>query len=227
MELIKELTEFFTNYSTLKADAPTTHRKVINYEELDKFLKIFKAIHQKNIYEGSNINIFEICRIGRNEVKNCSIMAWLLDSGGSHGLGNIFLKSIIDSFASYKFPVSQDFLEKPYCIHTEVCPEDDQTDRVDIVCDGQEFLLYIEVKIDSFEHGEQTKRYEKKLSQNSFGRKHAIIFLAPEAIATNKNAYNLTWKKCSEICDTIAGNASVSPLMSAILKQYSNFIRSF
>lgn len=176
-----------------------------------------------------NLNMFEVCRIGRNEIRNCSVLAWLLDENGSHGLGPLFLRGILEKCgAQVKMP-SPPALEGGYATRTELCPNGDNSDRVDIVCDGRDFLLYIEVKIDSFEHTGQTERYFAKMEHNAGAREKAIVFISPDTPPANPNAGFVRWRDCADVLDSLAADEMRQGAgnLAGILRQYADFVRKF
>ena len=42
-----------------------------------------------------NPNIFQILRISKNEIRHSNFLSWLLETNGSHKLGDIFLKRFL------------------------------------------------------------------------------------------------------------------------------------
>lgn len=199
-----------------KADLPAFQNRMT---EIVSFLKHHKLNH-------NSTNIFTLCNVGHDELKNCAILAWLLDEKASHGIGNTFLKNILDFAASAnEKAISSDLLEN-YITRTEYCPNSDEENRVDIVCESGNFLLYIEVKIDSAEHGSQTKRYYDKLRQNCHNRSHAILFLSRNAKPENENALWITWEQIGHILNNISATLPDS-FNAQLIRQYADHVASF
>ena len=49
-------------------------------------------------------NIFQILRISKNEIRHSNFLSWLLETNGSHKLGDIFLKRFLrEVFSSERF----------------------------------------------------------------------------------------------------------------------------
>lgn len=61
-------------------------------------------------------------------------------------------------------------------MQVETNPTGDCTNRVDIEIDADNFLLFIEVKIDANEQPEQIARYCKDAKQRSMSRPWAVVF---------------------------------------------------
>lgn len=187
----------------------------------------FAAIMARQKSSGALLNVFELCGVGRDELKNCAILAWLLDENGSHGQGSRFLRGLLGQCVNPG--ISQQALSGGYATRTEFCPNADQADRVDIVCDGRDFLLYIEVKIDSQEHGAQTVRYHEKLRRNAGSREYDAIFLAPCGMAACGRTKTLTWRDVARLLGDMTAEATLAGahLPAALFTQYAGHVSRF
>ena len=198
-----------------------------NLEVAQKLLSEFKQLCTHATNYSNDINIFELCALGHDEVKNCRILAWLLDENAKHGLGHRFLEELIllgcepNEMLCFK-----EALETSYATRTEICPNADNTDRVDIVCESLKMLVFIEVKIDSNEHTSQTDRYYTRLIHNSAGRQNKLIFISVDDTPSNMHAKNIKWKDIGAIASKISC-VTTSPFIQTLLIQYSNFVMSF
>ena len=122
------------------------------------------AIRYANIEKntGYKFNIFTITKIERLEVNTHSAMiAELLDPNGSHGQGDIFLIKFIDCISKCLAPSVMKgklidfsnvklFKEKSYNLGKN---------RIDIIVEFNNFVFFIENKIDASDGDEQIKRY--------------------------------------------------------------------
>lgn len=219
MELVGRLEGFLREFALLS--------------ELQRFLPEFETAYQKAVRAGHYIDVFEGFGIGRDEVRNCRVLAWLLDKNGSHGMGALFLQKIVKRLKQktngnrQELGISDAALASGWESWTEVCPSG-QDNRLDIVCEGEKLLLYMEVKIMAAEHGDQTKRYYKELEKHAHGREHALIFLSVEKGPDSKDAYHLTWGECAEILLEMAGEKDGScRFMRDLMRQYAVHIRHF
>lgn len=97
---------------------------------------------------------------------------------------------------------------------------------MDIVCEGSGFLLYLEIKIDSFEHAAQTERYRKRLLLNAAGRQSELIYLSPGSAPLCKEARHISWLQVASIADELAYD-SPNEFVSELLRQYACFTRRF
>jgi hypothetical protein len=123
---------------------------------------------------------WEIAGLRRNEVRNSAILAWLLDPEGSHGFGDRPLVALLHYVHQWRktfFPKSAG----QYCrVEVETNPTGDETNRVDIEIDAQNFFLLIEVKIDAAEQEKQIQRYCQEAEIRAAGRDKAVVFLTPQ-----------------------------------------------
>lgn len=125
---------------------------------------------------------WEVAELGRKEVRNTSVLAWILDPEGTHGFGRVPLKTLLELICQTKTDIPEDYTQ--YCrVLVETNPVGDNTNRVDIEIDADNFFLLIEVKIDAKEQQGQIERYctdakiRAKLGPKS--RPWAVIFLTP------------------------------------------------
>lgn len=195
---------------------------------LDDYTRIFSNFADLHRKPGQLVsNIFELCGLNRDEVRNCRVLAWWLDKSADHGLGRRFLEKM---FVTANKPVEKSLTkydtDSNYSTRTEICPNGDNSDRVDIVCESAKLLVYIEVKIDSTEHSSQTQRYYNRLLHNAGDRQFALFFISPNTPPTNDKARFISWKQIGEIAKDLANEAQ-SNYVKQLLDQYSNFIRNF
>ncbi len=219
---LKKFNCFRNGDSDRKAEAhPDSHA-------LEQFFKSF-ADRMHDFHEfGGQLNVFEICSLGRDELRNCAVLACLLDENGSHGLGRGFLEAMLGQCEGAPI-ISAKALTQGYAVQTEFCPNADNANRVDIVCDGNAFILYIEVKIDSYEHGSQTERYFEKLRNANPGLEKALVFISPHTPPEFGKAHFIRWGECADVLERLAAEKlqNNATLVTGILQQYADFIRKF
>jgi len=162
---------------------------------------------------GSEINVWEVAGLKSDEVRNSKVLNWLLDSYGSHGQGNAILLKLL-SFLESRFPDFPKFNGGigHYSSQVECCPLGDRESRVDIEINGQDFLLFIEVKINATETKYQLDRYlesaEAKAGKN---KKWCVLYLTLDGklVQTNnvdaarvrlsKHLFPLSWTDIVEV----------------------------
>lgn len=139
------------------------NQNILDFYNSKEYQELQQVIGQKTV--------FSILNIERNENRHSSFLCWLLNNNESHGLGDIPLKKLLRLYATkVDTEVKLQLLSGNYtvCI-TEICTEKtiDNKRRIDIWAklslvgtkQVQPLALIIENKIDSKEHGNQTKAY--------------------------------------------------------------------
>ncbi|MCH7848893.1 MAG: PD-(D/E)XK nuclease family protein [Planctomycetes bacterium] len=116
-------------------------------------------------------NIFDALGIARTEIRHSNFLAWLLDPAESHGQGALFLKAILMDLLAQTPPEMRPFspvqLDGAELRGVEIRREWRNIDIL-ITCEEPKFVIAIENKIGSGEHGKQLSRYETVLNE-AFG----------------------------------------------------------
>lgn len=116
-------------------------------------------------------NIFDALGIARIEIRHSNFLAWLLDPAESHGQGALFLKAILMDLLAQTPPEMRPFspvqLDGAELRGVELRREWKHIDIL-ITCQEPKFVIAIENKIGSGEHGLQLSRYETVLNE-AFG----------------------------------------------------------
>lgn len=116
-------------------------------------------------------NIFDALGIARVEIRHSNFLAWLLDPAESHGQGALFLKAILMDLLAQpppeRGPLSPVEFDGAELRGVEIRREWRNIDIL-IICEDPPFVVAIENKIGSGEHGKQLSRYETVLNE-AFG----------------------------------------------------------
>ena len=134
-----------------------------------------------------NPNIFQVLKIATKEGRHSNFIAWILDPGGNHNLGNLFLKRFLRRvFASTKF-------NKVSAIDVEAFSLDQvQVQRewknIDILISSDEFVVCIENKIFSKEHSNQLHRYKSTIEGAFPNHIKTYVYLSPEGIPSESES---------------------------------------
>lgn len=153
----------------------------------------------------NEINIFDILKLDRTEIRHSNILAWLLDPAASHGLGERFLKSmlmdIVDKsnlpLAKGISPIDIDLMdlsdvsiirEFPIAVQTK----DGKKRQLDIliVNSRAKLVFLIENKIDSGEGEDQLKDYRDYIL-STYGKDYRVIlaYLTPNGQKPSDSNY--------------------------------------
>ncbi|WP_198149600.1 PD-(D/E)XK nuclease family protein [Azoarcus sp. CIB] len=146
-------------------------------------------------------NPWKQARLGRDEVRNAAVLAWLLDPVGDHGLGAVFLRGLLDEVHRCQSDLRPSFAADRVVVQRESYPENDQSNRVDIEIDSSQFYLLIEVKIDAPEGAGQLESYGEIAERQAGKRPWAIVFLTRNggksvtAAKYESRIVSLSWRK--------------------------------
>lgn len=195
-----EIDEFFRRFRFDEPHIPIRDYVDITVDDLSLFFDKLSMMYDSALKKGDMFNVFDVLSPKEDEVKNCKILRWILDCNGSHGLGQRLANALFR-----KLEIDGINLDKIYRCSTEVCPLGNQENRVDIVLTSDEFVIYVEVKINANEGEEQISRYVKSISTQGMGKKQAVIFLTktgyyPKSTDGIYNEiYPVSWKELADV----------------------------
>lgn len=178
---------------------------------------------------------FDLLGISRSEEIHSKVLAWLLDPGGSHSMGDSFLFKFLretkaattEEIESIDWTKSNVRREWPNLV-------DGRSGFLDILVPNNDalYLCAIENKIFSGEHSHQLTRYRKALEMgfDKFRRSH--LFLTPngerphsaeERRCWTSVGYGTVLKLINDLIDH--GVGGVNNEIAAFLKQYATTLR--
>lgn len=177
--LVEWLPEFFHQWPKNIEWTREKNRTInINTAELTEFLSQLSEPLKVVQHRSLSFDPWEVAGLGRKEVRNTAVLAWLLDPEGTHGFGRLPLQAFLRAIRHNRNDIPEDYLH--YCrVQVETNPTGDNTNRVDIEIDADNFFLLIEVKIDASEQPEQVARYCSDARLRAMSRPWAVIFLTP------------------------------------------------
>jgi len=108
----------------------------------------------------AGFNVFDVMRHGTHEKQISNVLGWLLNAGGSHGLGDLFQRIFIEVVNESRAS-SEQFGRGPYTVSHEVNTSDseDGRDIADLVLEGEHERLVIENYFTSDGHGHSYDHY--------------------------------------------------------------------
>ena len=215
-----------------------------NMENLQTFLDEVKLIWKKSEVEkaeahkrGEHFNIFNVLDLPSDEIRTHSaFIAELLDPNGSHGLGDQFLQSFvntIDCLKSWHFDTQSAKVHKELSIggKNEDCSEGG---RIDIVVESNGKAIIIENKIYAGDQEKQLVRYYNYGTKN-YSNGIRLLYLtlngddaseySHEKLVINEDYYAIAYNH--EISDWLQRCIEFSarqPLVRETLIQYQNLI---
>lgn len=158
-------------------------------ELLEDSVKIVKGKKEKENNmkaAGEEFNIFNILDVERKEVETHSKIIYdLINPNGSHGQGNIFLKSFIKNVLSPRVKdekplINEDFKMENIHVNREerISEQEDNYGRIDFVISNKEYYFAVEMKIDAGDQPEQLDRYYKYAKSKN--KKYGVYYLTLE-----------------------------------------------
>jgi len=125
----------------------------------------------------AEFNVFDVMRHGQHEKQLSNVFGWLLEAGGSHRLGDTFVRIFIDEVNRAR-PTDEPFSsDTPYRVRQEVdtSAAGDGSDIADIVLESDEARLVVENYFTSDGHGHSYAGYLTFGRRD--GRTSAVVLL--------------------------------------------------
>lgn len=213
-------------------------------ENLQKFLDEVKLIWKKSEVEkveahkrGEHFNIFNVLNLTSNETRTHSaFIAELLDPNGSHGLGDQFLRSFvntIDCLKSWNFDTQSAKVQKERSIGN-INEDYSEGGRIDIVVESRGKAILIENKIYAGDQEKQLTRYYN-YGQKNYSEGFRLLYLTLTGnrasedsrgeLALNEGYYTIAYDhEISDWLNRCVELAVRHPLVRETLIQYQYLI---
>lgn len=176
-------------------------RHELTAERLAQIVSEIRPALDRARASGASINVWRVAGLGRKERRAADALAWLLQPRGDHGLGSAPLEGLFDALqaASPSCPRPSD--PARCSIRVEDRPMWSERDRVDLVIDHPQLLLFVEIKVDSVEGLDQLRRYAEAAQQTArcTGRPawRVAYLTRSRAIQTESGIIPLNWRDLS------------------------------
>lgn len=188
-------------------------RTSLDPSALEAFIGAFQPALSRLRSTGILANVWDVAGLGRNEVRIAGVLSWFLDCLGDHGLDHHLCEVVLDRIHKKisvmpdemmfsNFPKATHLLDSAgharYRANSEVRQLGEQENRVDIVVDGFQVLLFVEVKIDANEGDKQIERYQRIAKEKAGSRPWGVVYLTldgvlPEGAQDLQNTVALMW----------------------------------
>lgn len=209
LSLSQWLPSFFDSFAAYrgKFEVPAAPRVAIDPDALAAFLASLEIPLIASRQGAYSFDPWEVAGLGNDEVRNTGILAWLLNPLGSHGLAGAGINGLLITVnRHFQSVFHRDFSTQPgrFCrVRTEINPNGEIDDRVDIEIDAENFYLIVEVKIKAPEQAGQLERYCRQAEERAAGRPWVVVFLTPQGkkpnsagkYADSHRIVALSWKK--------------------------------
>ena len=139
--------------------------------------KLVKALRGLNLPQSKRKRtFFEIAGIERREVSISKVVAFFLESEGEHGLGDLWIRSLLDAAALKRGGFSSALydLQSTQCLLEVVTTNVEENLRIDIVVESQDFVLGIENKIGASLYN-NLQAYAGQVSQMAGAEKKPLL----------------------------------------------------
>lgn len=177
-----------------------------------------------------NFNLFNVLKISRTEIRHSNMLAWLMDPNENHGIGDAFLKGVlqklIEKDSAKKYDVFQIILSDMYSF--SVYREWKNIDIL-LVSTKERILIAIENKVGSHEHSNQLDRYRKILETDFKDYNKICVFLTPNGEEPSDlcNWDIFTYTDVVELLESISKPRELNPGVSLIIQNYIDIVRRY
>ena len=153
-----------------------------NEKAIADFLLDIECLKPLSKYS-SEINVFDVLKITRTEIRHSNVLAWLLDPCENHGLGDQFIKGFVQTLVES----SEELQKSVFRLlmvdfgNFSVQREYHNIDLL-LVSDADKILICVENKVDSGEHDNQLEKYRNFIENKYKGEEwiRLYVFLSPD-----------------------------------------------
>lgn len=198
-----------------------------NEEALQNFLLDISCLDELLPWTGK-FNLFDVLKISRTEIRHSNMLGWLLNPNENHGLGDAFLKGIlqclVENDANGRYDVFHVLLMDLYSFSVMR-----EWKNIDILLASSEekTVIAIENKVGSHEHSNQLNRYRETLEKEFAGYKRVYVFLTPdgESPSDADNWDVLTYNDVIATLESVNARIKVLPDVELMIKNYIDIVR--
>lgn len=173
-------------------------------------------------------NLFDVLKVSRNEIRHSNVLGWLLDPNENHGMGDAFLKGVLQRMAENdsdgRYDVFKVLRSDMYSF--SVYREWKNIDIL-LVSSEEKLVIAIENKVGSHEHSNQLNRYREILENDYDGYKRLYVYLTPDGEEPSdvSNWDVLTYTDVVEVIENIYNRMELQPDISLMIRNYIEIIR--
>lgn len=176
----------------------------------------------------SKLNIFDVLKITRTEIRHSNMLSWLFDANETHGIGDKFISLFMQSLVSNNQIQSKqifDYLLSDFYSFS-VYREWKNIDLL-IVSHKEKIVIAIENKVGSHEHDDQLNRYHNQIQQAYSDYQQLFVYLTPdgEKPSDDVNWYIFTYCDVADILEQICENSNLNAETNLLIQNYIAIIR--
>lgn len=201
-------------------------------ERLFEFLGRLRAGLGACQKDGRLLNVWTVAGLKRNEVRTSAVLGWALDCNGSHGFRAAILDGLIELLRQRgQAEILHDVvLGRNYRLSVEHCALGERDNRVDLAIEGENCVIFIEVKIDAPEGSEQLLRYVQSAKNKALAlqKPNSIVLYLSETWPAEKPAelVCLRWRDVARAISNIVTDAHKRSVSGALLLQFAAHIKN-
>jgi len=178
----------------------------------------------------SGVNVFDVLRITKTEIRHSNMLAWLLNSNENHGLGDQFIRGIFQCLVEGSEKLHKDIFRvlmadfRKFTIRREY-------NNIDLLLTSvtDKIVLCIENKIDSEEHDNQLHKYYSDITQEYSSEEwlRLFVFLSPDGreASDSDNWLVLSYSQVAEVLQHCMRENEINDDSRMILEHYLKIIR--
>jgi hypothetical protein len=229
---IARMRAFFDEWKSSVPALATSHpAKAFDCQQFASFAATFSPAYQDYRRTGVRANPWRAAGVGKNETRNSAVLRWLLDGFEDHGQGSAILVAMLQQLKLTE--LAELASVHPYWTRVETRHFGEQESRIDIEIESPRFLIFIEVKVQATETGNQLERYLERAAAKAAGQKPlALIFLTPTGRhAASENLRDkivpFSWEQLARILDEHVSKEGLSNTAAGtLLVQYAEHART-
>ena len=201
--------------------------RLTDEQALKQFLLDIECLEELSPWT-NKLNIFDVLKITRTEIRHSNMLSWLFDANENHGLGDKFISLFMHALVSNNQIQSTQIFE--YLLSDfysfSVYREWKNIDLL-LVSHKEKIVIAIENKVGSHEHDNQLCRYRNQIIQTFSDYQQLFIYLTPdgESPSDNVNWYIFTYCDVADILEQISENSNLNADTNLLIQNYIAIIR--
>lgn len=173
-------------------------------------------------------NLFDVLKISRMEIRHSNMLAWLLNPNENHGMGDAFLKAIVQIVVQNDDTGRYNILETLLMdFYSFVVYREWKNIDILLISDAEKFLIAIENKIDSHEHDNQLRKYRDILATDYPDYKKMRLYLTPEGEEPRDTKHwdILSYRDIVEALSDQKNTMELAPDVALVVENYLDILR--
>lgn len=209
----------------------STVTRVIQMTTDDKELALREFLLDIDCLEGlqpwsGKFNLFDVLKASRNEIRHSNVLAWLLNPNENHGLGDAYIRKLIQNLALNEKHHKNVFNLLLLDFYSFSVYREWKNIDILLVSKDEKLVIAIENKVGSNEHDNQLFRYKEILNREFSEYQKILIYLTPDGDRPSDNDWEiLTYENIVENLEDIRDKIELLPDVSLMINNYIDTIR--